>query len=57
MSSSYRGITILRPEVPGALYIWAHDETDAHGAAETIDEAKTQIDRHLGWDDAQGEPA
>ena len=46
----HRGISILHPEVPGALVTWTHDETDAHGAAPDVWTARQQINRHLGVD-------
>ena len=48
---THRGIAITRHEVPGASFTWTHDEADMCGEAETIIEAKRQIDRHLGADE------
>lgn len=46
-----RGITIVMPELPGALFEWVHDEANAHGSAATLGGAKRQINRHLGSPD------
>ena len=46
----HRGIAITRSEVPGAAFTWTHDETDAHGMAETVQEAIRQISTHLSAD-------
>ncbi|WDA11431.1 hypothetical protein [Paracoccus marcusii] len=43
----HRGITIRQFEVPCTPYVWTHDETDGHGTAETLDQARAQIDAHL----------
>lgn len=43
----YRGVTIRVYEVPCTPYVWTHDELDGGGTAETLEEAKDQIDRHL----------
>lgn len=48
---AYRGVLILRPEVPGAPYIWTHDERNASGAAPTLDDARRQITRMFGTPD------
>lgn len=42
----YRGIQITRPDVPGAPWTWVHCETDGHGEAATVEEARAQIDAH-----------
>lgn len=47
----HRGIAIRQAEVPGAPYEWTHEETDAHGMALTLADAKRQINTHLGGDD------
>ena len=45
-SITHRDITIMQAEVPGAPFAWVHD--DAGGSAGSLDEAKRQIDAHLG---------
>lgn len=47
----HRGILIQQSEVPGAPFEWLHEETDAHGMAETLQAAKRQINGHLGTAD------
>ena len=44
----YRSIHIVEFEVPCTPFVWVHEETDGQGQAETVEEAKAQIDRHLG---------
>lgn len=44
---THRGIAIRQPEVPGAPRIWSHCETDASGTADTIEDARRQINNHL----------
>lgn len=48
--ATHRGIAICQAEVPGAPLSWIHDETDAHGSAETLLDAKRQINLHFGVD-------
>ena len=43
----YRGVTIRVYEVPCTPYVWTHDELDGGGTAETLEEAKDQIDKHM----------
>lgn len=43
----HRGIHIRRFDVPCTPFVWTDDATDGHGTAETLDEARAQIDRHL----------
>lgn len=43
----YRGIQITRFDVPCTPFVWVHDETDGHGEAVTVEEARAQIDAHL----------
>ena len=43
----YRGIIIRTFEVPCTPYVWRHDELDGGGTAETLEEAKDQIDKHM----------
>ena len=47
----HRGIAIRQAEVPGAPFEWTHEETDAHGMAPTLADAKRQINTHLGGPD------
>lgn len=47
----HRGIVITRAEVPGAPFEWVHDEVDAHGLAPSLEDAKRQINVHLGSPD------
>jgi hypothetical protein len=44
---AHRGIPIRTFDVPCTPFVWVHEETDGHGTAETLDEARAQIDRHL----------
>ncbi|WP_411839218.1 hypothetical protein [Paracoccus sp. ME4] len=43
----HRGIEIRQFDVPCTPFVWSHDETDGYGTAETLAEARTQIDAHL----------
>ncbi|RNF34064.1 hypothetical protein [Paracoccus methylarcula] len=43
----HRDIEIRRTDVPWHPYIWSHDESDGHGTAWTVEEARNQIDAHL----------
>lgn len=43
----HRGIQITRFDVPCTPFVWVHCETDGHGQAETVEDAKAQIDAHL----------
>ncbi|WP_265499916.1 hypothetical protein [Paracoccus beibuensis] len=52
-SQTYRGIQIRQFDVPCTPYVWTHDETNGHDMAETLKEARAQIDRHL--DQLQGD--
>jgi hypothetical protein len=44
---THRGIPIRTFDVPCTPFVWVHEETDGHGTAETLKEARDQIDRHL----------
>lgn len=44
---THRGIEIRRYDVPCTPWVWSHCETDGYGTADTIAEAREQIDRHL----------
>ena len=46
-----RGFIITCAEVPGAPFEWVHEETDAHGIAPSLNDAKRQINVHLGGPD------
>lgn len=46
-SITYRGIQIVASDLPSGHYTWVHDEGDTRGTAETVEEARAQIDRHL----------
>lgn len=46
--ATHHGITIRRADLPWPAYIWHDDASDGGGQAETLDEAKRQIDAHLG---------
>ncbi len=45
---TYRGIEIVQPDIRYAAFIWVDWETETHGQAPTLDEARRQIGRHLG---------
>lgn len=45
--ATYRGIEIRTFDIPCTPFVWVHEETDGHGTAETLQEARAQIDRHL----------
>lgn len=49
---SHRGIPIRRFDVPCTPYVWTHDESDGHNTAETLDQARAQIDAHLAKQEA-----
>ncbi|MCT4334266.1 hypothetical protein MU516_15480 [Paracoccus sp. YLB-12] len=44
---THRGIPIRTFDVPCTPFVWVHEETDGHGTAESLQEARAQIDRHL----------
>ena len=48
----HRGITIHQFDIPYTPYVWTHDETDGHGTAETLDQARAQIDAHVAKQEA-----
>lgn len=50
-STTFRGATIIQPEVPGAPFIWTHSDTHTQGTADTASDARVQINRHLGSPD------
>lgn len=43
---TYRGIDIRRFDVPCTPLAWVHEEQNGHGLAETIEQARAQIDQH-----------
>ena len=45
--TTHRGIEIRQFDVPCTPFVWSHDETDGYGTAETLAEARAQIDAHL----------
>lgn len=47
-AETHRGIEIRTFDIPCTPFVWVHEETDGHGIAETLDEARKQIDQHLG---------
>lgn len=52
--TEYKGVIIRTFEVPCTPFVWTHDELDGHGQAETLEQAKAQIDAHLKLvDDSQ----
>lgn len=44
---THRDATIRILDLPGKPCTWSHDDSDGHGAAWSIDEARNQIDAHL----------
>lgn len=45
--TTHRGVAIRSFDIPCTPFVWVHDETDGHGTAETLEEARQQIDRHF----------
>lgn len=45
--TTYRGIEIVRPDLPNAEFVWLHDETCTSMKADSVNLAICQIDEHL----------
>lgn len=52
----YKGITIREFDVPCTPFVWTDDVRDGHGVAESIEQARQQIDAHWSRIVQQAEP-
>lgn len=48
----YRGVGVRQFDVLCTPDVWTHDETHGHGTADTLEQARAQINAHLAKQEA-----